>query len=129
MKYIIDTHILVWYITQSKKLKKNILNVLNNPRNEFIIHIIVLAEIKYLIQKKRVKLNYKKLLNIIGKMDNVIIYNIDLNVIDKIPLSLDIHDGLIVGTGLVFKEIFHENVNILSVDEEIINYNGIKTIP
>jgi len=128
MKYIIDTHILVWYITKSKRLKTKIIKILNNPKNEFVIPIIVLAEIKYLISKKKIIIDYKRFINTIGKMNNIIIYNIDMNVIEKIPLALNIHDALIVGTGLVFREIFNEEVKILTIDEDIVNFGNIAAV-
>ena len=128
MKYIVDTHIIVWYITKSTKLKDNIIKILENPKNELIIPIIVLAEIKYLIARKRIIIDYKKFINTIVEMENIIIYNIDINVIEKLPLSLNIHDGLIVATGLVFKELFNAEVRILTIDEKIINFGKIESI-
>ncbi len=109
-------------------MKAKIIKILNNPKNEFVIPIIVLAEIKYLISKKKIIIDYERFINTIGKMHNIIIYNIDMNVIEKIPLSLNIHDALIVGTGLVFREIFNEDVKILTIDEDIVNFGDIAVI-
>lgn len=128
MKYIVDTHILVWYMTNSSRLKRKIRKILDNPQNKFVIPIIVLAEIKYLIFRKKINVNYRKLINVIGRMDNVLIYNVDINVIEKMPLSLDIHDALIVATGLVFKELFNEEIKILTIDKDIINFGKISVI-
>lgn len=122
MKYIIDTHILVWYMTKSQKLSKEMVKILDSQNNEFVIPIIVLAEIKYLCSKNRISADYDVLFNMIAEMNNVTIYNIDLNVIEKLPLSLNIHDSLIVSTALVFKEILNEDAELLTVDEEIISF-------
>ncbi|MBI5327841.1 MAG: hypothetical protein HZB80_06060 [Deltaproteobacteria bacterium] len=43
----------------------------------------------------------------------------DEDIVEKMPDSLNIHDALIVGTGLVYKNILREEVSILTEDEEI----------
>ncbi len=37
MKYLIDTHILIWFELPSPKLKSNILSILTDPANEIYV--------------------------------------------------------------------------------------------
>ena len=45
MKYLIDTHILIWFELQSPKLKSNILAILIDPANEIYVSQVILFEI------------------------------------------------------------------------------------
>jgi predicted nucleic acid-binding protein len=69
-----------------------------------IIPVIVLAEIKYLARKDRLARTLDEVLQVINRDPRCTIYPIDLSVVNKAPLGLDIHDSLIVGTALVQRE-------------------------
>jgi PIN domain nuclease of toxin-antitoxin system len=45
MKYILDTHVFLWSIANTKELSKNIIKVLKNPDNEIYISSVTLWEI------------------------------------------------------------------------------------
>lgn len=81
---------------------------------------MVLAEIKYLISQKRISIDFEMVLNYLSESGNCIIYPVDEDVVENMPEGLNIHDALIVATGLVYKNILRENVKILTEDEEII---------
>jgi hypothetical protein len=53
------------------------------------------------------------------------IYPIDLSVVSKAPLGLDIHDSLIVGTALVQREAV---TGILTRDEAITSSGLVSTV-
>ena len=55
-----------------------------------------------------------------GTSENCITYPVDEDVIEEMPEGLNIHDALIVATGLVYKNILKEEVKILTEDQEII---------
>ena len=44
----------------------------------------------------------------------------DEDVVERMPEGLNIHDALIVATGLVYKNILGQDVIMLTEDEEII---------
>jgi len=56
----------------------------------------------------------------LGTSENCITYPVDEDVIEEMPEGLNIHDALIVATGLVYKNILKEEVKILTEDQEII---------
>ena len=54
MKYLIDTHILIWLAVSPEKVPKNILEIIENPLNDIFISTVSLWEIA-------IKLSIKKL--------------------------------------------------------------------
>jgi len=52
--------------------------------------------------------------------ENCITYPVDEDVIEEMPEGFNIHDALIVATGLVYKNILKEEVKILTEDQEIL---------
>jgi len=120
MIYVIDTHILIWFLDKNKRLALKHHQILSNRENLFIIPAIVLAEIKHLISVKRINIEFEKIINYLSESENCIIYPLDEDVVEEMPEGLNIHDALIVSTGLVYKNILGESVAILTEDEEII---------
>lgn len=58
MTYIVDTHILVWFLDKNKRLRQSYQDILLDASHTFIISAIVLAEIKYLIAAKRLTISF-----------------------------------------------------------------------
>jgi len=106
MLYTIDTHSLIWFLTENKKLGKKALKILEETdqgKHIVIIPTIVLAELLYLCENKDVKLDFKDFLNKLKESFNYIPYSLDLNVILKsieLKKLKDIHDRIIVATAL-----------------------------
>jgi PIN domain nuclease of toxin-antitoxin system len=119
MTYIVDTHILIWFLDKNKRLKPQHRQILINKGNNFVFPAIVLAEIKHLISIKRINIDFDMVLEYLSESENCVVYPVDEDVVEKMPDSLNIHDALIVGTGLVYKNILREEVGILTEDEEI----------
>ncbi len=45
MKYLLDTHYLIWALTDTKKISKKIVNVITDPGNEIIVSAVSFWEI------------------------------------------------------------------------------------
>ncbi|MBR6215319.1 MAG: PIN domain-containing protein [Spirochaetaceae bacterium] len=45
MKYLIDTHILIWLAVTPEKVPKHILEIIENPQNDIFISTVSLWEI------------------------------------------------------------------------------------
>lgn len=45
MKYLLDTHYLIWALTDTKKISKKIVTVLTDPENEIIVSAVSFWEI------------------------------------------------------------------------------------
>lgn len=120
MTYIVDTHIFIWFLDKNKRLKTHYHQILTNRDNNFVFSAIVLAEIKYLISLKRISIDFEKVIDYLSESENCIIYPVDEDVVEEMPEGLNIHDALIVATGLVYKNILGEEITILTEDDEII---------
>jgi PIN domain nuclease of toxin-antitoxin system len=103
--YVVDTHALAWYLDNDPRLGSQAEAILDNADIRLIIPSIILAEIKYLAHKGRLTQTLDEVLRVINSDPRCIIYPIDLSVVNKAPLGLDIHDSLIIGTALVQREI------------------------
>jgi len=121
MTYIVDTHVFVWLLDKNKRLSQKYKEILLNNNNTFIISDIVLAEIKHLISVKRININFETVIEYLSECDNCIVYPVNEDVIEHMPEGLDIHDGIIVATGLIYKNFLGDNVFILTEDETIRN--------
>jgi PIN domain nuclease of toxin-antitoxin system len=123
--YVVDTHALAWYLDDDPRLGSQAELVLDNDDVRLIIPAIVLAEIKYLAHKGRLPQTLDEVLRVIGSDPRCTIYPIDLSVVSKAPLGLDIHDSLIVGTALVQREAI---TGILTRDETITSSGLVPTL-
>jgi PIN domain nuclease of toxin-antitoxin system len=114
--FVVDTHTLAWFVSRDQRLGAKVHKVLRDPNVRLIIPAIVLAEIKYMAHRGRLTQTLDEVLRVIGSDPRCTIYPVDLSVINKAPLGLDIHDSLIVGTALVQREAI---AGILTQDEAI----------
>jgi predicted nucleic acid-binding protein len=121
MIYVIDTHIFVWFLDDNKRLSSKYKKILLNKRNTFVFSTIVLAEVKYLIVAKKIKLDFKTVLKYLSECDNCIVYPVDEVVIDYMPKGLNIQDALIVVTGLAYKDSLGKEVFVPTEDDSIRN--------
>jgi len=123
--FVVDTHALAWFVGRDPRLSAKVRTILRDPNVRLIIPAIVLAEIKYLAHKGRLAQTLDDVLRVIGSDPRCTIYPVDLSVISKAPLGLDIHDSLIVGTALVQREGI---AGILTQDEAITSSGLIPTL-
>lgn len=128
MKYVADTHALVWFLEDNRRLSKPAKAVLLDSSSEIVIPTIVLAETKFLFSKQRINIDLPSLYRRMVAARNCSVYPLDESVIDHMPISLEIHDAIIVGTGLVIEKIFNEEVVVITRDETIGESGLIKTL-
>ena len=57
MKYIVDTHLLVWRLIEPRKLSKNERSLFSNSQTEFLIPTVALLEMQYLAEIKRIEID------------------------------------------------------------------------
>lgn len=128
MADIVDTHALVWYLEGGDKLGPNARNMLNRTSERLIIPTIVLCEAKYIAERGRTQIRFEQLLNFVSYDHRFIIHPIDENVAQAMPVELNIHDGIICGTALLYQRFFGEETSIITKDEAIKNWGVIPTI-
>ncbi|MBU0567134.1 PIN domain-containing protein [bacterium] len=127
-RYVIDTHALVWFLEKSRKLGKKVREILGTKERILIIPTIVLAEIKYLHKKHRFSTSLREVMEVIEEDKHCLVYPLDIKVVEVMPEGLDIHDGIIVATGLSLQELFDEEIKVLTKDGAIKDSGLISTV-
>lgn len=128
MYYTTDTHSLIWYLTEDKKLSKKALAIFNEAeKGEAIIIIpaIVLAEMIYICEKKKSELKIKIVIDKIKYSLNYVPYNLNMEVLEKvigIKGIPEIHDRIIAAIALI------TDSTLITKDEEIAQSGIVKTI-
>lgn len=103
MTYVVDTHVLVWYFTGSKRLNRDLKEKIDEIRNEgdrLIVPTIVLAEALYIAEKGRVKFDFQRMYEILKRETEFEIAGFTAEILEAaIPLKiLELHDRIVVAT-------------------------------
>ena len=128
MYIVTDTHPWVWYLTANPRLSSKAKTVLSDSSNLIIVPSIVMMEIRYLYQHKRIPLSFEQALQQIERCKNVILHPLDISVVTVSPTSLDIHDAIIVGTAIKASEEFGQPVALVTLDKAISSSNLVPVI-
>jgi len=122
MRYLLDTHTVIWHFESSSKLTQNIAKIIYNPKNIIYISSISLWEIaiKMNLGKLDVDFTFDELLaeindsviNIMQIEDEYLQGLFDLPFIHRDPF-----DRLIISTALV------KDLTIITIDENIQQYD------
>ncbi len=126
--YIIDTHALVWFLEKNPRLSNGAKLALSNPDAQIILPTIVLVEIAFLYAKRKTKVDVSMVLSEVASSANCIVYPLDEEIVSRIQTAFDIHDAVIIATGLLYRDLIEHNVAIVTKDEAISNANIIQTI-
>jgi len=70
LKYLLDTHTLLWSIGNTKELSKTVIQIIRNPDNDILVSAVSLWEIsiKYSIGKLEIDFNIEKIPEYCKKM-------------------------------------------------------------
>lgn len=126
--YVVDTHALVWHLTDDPRLGKKAKEILETPDNHLILPAIVLAEAKYIADRQRLPVFFSEILKAIIADQRCMVYPIDILTIFYLPKGLNIHDSLIVASALFCKDLLHQSVHILTKDEDIKKSGLVPTV-
>ena len=65
MKYLIDTHILIWLAVSPEEISKSIVEILENPQNEIYVSTVSFWEIAIKLAIKKLNLNGLEILDLV----------------------------------------------------------------
>lgn len=128
MNFVIDTHALLWWFTDSPKIGPKASEIFEKcelGENIIFIPSIVIAEALSIFDKKRLSFDFKKLFKKINDSENFVIIALDYPVLQKMVDLKDVpelHDKIIVSTSKYL------NLPIITKDETLQNLLHIKTI-
>lgn len=123
MKYILDTHAIIWYFEDSQKLPQKISEMIEAPQTEIFISSASLWEIaiKLSLGKLQLSLSLDELLNRIYSTDCTVlqIENSYLRTLLTLPfIHRDPFDRLIISTAIC------EGLTIMTADADVQKYNA-----
>ena len=122
MEYLIDTHVLIWYIEGDPALPQHLIKILDNDETTIIISIVSLWElaIKVNLGKLKLSVSLQLLQQRIKQSGNIKILNIEfehLNILQTLPHHhRDPFDRLIIAQAIA------EDLTIFSADEHFATY-------
>ncbi|MBC6431728.1 type II toxin-antitoxin system VapC family toxin [Nostoc sp. HG1] len=130
MKYVIDTHALIWFLEGNSRLGANANAILSNPDSQLVIPATTLAEAVWIVERGRTSIpSAKNLLSAVEADPRVVIYPLDKDVIET-TMSLsainEMHDRQITATALVLASKGDE-VQLLTCDSNI-TASGLVTV-
>ncbi|MDM9385214.1 PIN domain-containing protein [Chlorogloeopsis sp. ULAP01] len=122
MKYVIDTHALIWFLEGNSRLGANANAILSNPDSQLVIPAITLAEAVWIVARGRTSIpSAKDLFSAVEADPRVLIYPLDKDVIET-TMSLsainEMHDRQITATAIVLASK-GEIVQLLTCDRNI----------
>jgi PIN domain nuclease of toxin-antitoxin system len=105
--YVPDTHALVWYLTADRRLgngaRSAFVSVDNGP-DHAIVPVMVLAEMMYLEEKGRIRIDLAKLITDLQGKENYSIASLTLEMVlaaKRLPEVPELFDRMIAATALV----------------------------
>jgi PIN domain nuclease of toxin-antitoxin system len=131
IKYIVDTHALVWFLEGNPRLGANARVVLADQVSELVVPVIVLLEACWMIEHGRTSIpTVGDFLETVDTDSRVVVIPLDRAVLDKtLPLTAitEMHDRQIVATVLLFVEK-GERVAVLTKDSNLRDSGLVPTI-
>ncbi len=107
--YVVDTHVLAWFISQDARLSPEARRILVQAEEgevQILIPTLVLAELTHIAQKNRIKVTISEILDKINQGDCFTIVAFDLPIFQRmlaLPESWDIHDRIIAATASYYQ--------------------------
>jgi PIN domain nuclease of toxin-antitoxin system len=131
MKYILDTHALIWFLEGNSRLGVNAKAILTDPSSDLILPAIALAESVWIISRGKTSIpSVEGLLSILKGDNRFSIYPLDFTVIEegvKLITINEMHDRQIVATALVVQKQIHQ-VALITCDQNITASNLVTII-
>ena len=122
MRYVVDTHVLLWYVQDHPALSTEADEVLSNPSSELFLPAVVLMEACWIVEAGKTSIQSPRaLLEAIDDDARFSYIPIDREMID-ISITLtsikEIHDRLIVATTLSLRKV-DPSIALITKDQAI----------
>lgn len=130
MKYVIDTHALIWFLEGNARLGETAKVILANSASELILPAIALAEAVWIVERCKTGVpSVRALLSVSSGDSRISVHALDKAVVEQsVALCTvnEMHDRQIVATTLVLQNR-GESVALLTCDQNI-TASGLVTI-
>jgi PIN domain nuclease of toxin-antitoxin system len=122
MKYIVDTHALIWFLEGNSRLGPNAKAILSDATTQLVLPAIALAEAVWIVGRGRTSIpSVEMLLNAVKSDPRIVVCPLNQEVIEQtVALSTigEMHDRQIVATALLLQHQ-GEPVTLLTCDQNI----------
>lgn len=132
MKYLLDTHVFIWFMMKPEKISDRVLNILEDEDADISISTISFWEIAIKYQCKKIRLGKINPLHLphIAEQYNFNLLNpepYDYVSISQIPIKENHHDPF---DRMLIQQAIRNNLVLLSKDEKFPQYeeNGLQLI-
>jgi len=116
---VTDTHPWVWFLAASPRLSADAKAAFTDDSNLIIVPSIVMLEIRYLYNRRRISISFQEALQRVETAANVFLHPLDISVVAFAPDEFEIHDAIIVGTALYLSDELKEPVPLVTRDKSI----------
>jgi len=127
MRYVVNTHTLLWYLSNDPRLGPNARQILGDPGKLLLIPVIVLAEAKHAADRLRVPMSFETIAQAVTSSARISVFPMDLAMVNYLSSQLDIHDAMIVATARYCQDYFREDISVLTNDLAI-TQSGLVTV-
>jgi len=131
MKYVLDTHALIWFLEGNPRLSDRAREILFEPTSDLILPAIALAEAVWIVARGKTSIpSAETILAVISRDRRITIYPLDKMVIEQTLQLVNIHemhDRQIVATAIVLAR-GTEQVVLLTCDQNITASNLVPVI-
>jgi len=108
VNYVLDTHVLIWYFTGSKRLKRRAKEAIDdciNRGGKLLVPTIVLSEALDIAEKRKVEFDFQEMYRLISDNPFFEIIGFTTGIFDEtleIKDIQEIHDRIIVATAIFY---------------------------
>ncbi|RJR27579.1 PIN domain-containing protein [candidate division WWE3 bacterium] len=123
--YVADAHTLIWFLAEDERLSENakrLLEQAEEARVQVLLPTVVLAEITYIAQKKKVEITIDEVLERIEQGDGFVVVPFDFAIFRtmlQLPDEWDIHDRIIGATSQYYNAILITKDKVLQDSERV----------
>ena len=119
MLNVIDAHVLIWYLEDSPKLSAAAGAVIDDPASQVIVPTIILAEIAHRHGRGRSPVSLADVRALIDGLANATVAPFDVDVLNLMPVGLEIHDAIVVATARAYSAGGARPVRVVTHDRQI----------
>lgn len=126
--YVVDTHVLIWYFTGSKRLKlalREKIDEIRNRNGRLLVSTIVLAEALDIAEKGRVEFDFAEMQRVIQEEQEFEIVSFSpeiFNAVVQVRNIPELHDRILVATARFY------GAGILTKDREILESGEVNIL-
>ena len=120
MRYLLDTHALIWYFEYDGKLPQSVEEIIDNPKNKIYVSSATLWEIAIKVGLGKLDVDFDNLLEQVDNAEFVVAQtkNLYLRALISLPqIHRDPFDRLLIATAKI------ENMILITTDEHIQKYD------